>query len=80
MSNALKEKFDGKAPAEKAQFFRSLRALFYEAAVADAAEMDEAEMEATNALLADLDRLGRYYARKAELEDRRRFWDATEGP
>lgn len=76
----IREKFDSKTPAEKAAFFRSLRALIAEASEDD--EISAAETAATDDLLEDLDRFARHYEREAELEDRRRFWNMTleEGP
>ncbi|MCZ2078942.1 MAG: hypothetical protein LC130_28580 [Bryobacterales bacterium] len=81
----IREKFDSKTPAEKAQFFRSLRTLLAD----DEGDPDEAEYIAAHMsdLLGELDSFASYYdevarqdKRRAEAEDRRRFWDATEGP
>lgn len=81
----IREKFDSKTPAEKAQFFRNLRTLLAD----DGGDSDEAEYIVNHMgyLLSDLDRIASYYdevarqdKRRAEAEARRRFWDATEGP
>jgi hypothetical protein len=59
MSNELKEKFNSQTPAEKAQFFRSLRELLAD----DGGDPEEAEFIANNMgyLLRDLDRIASYY-------------------
>lgn len=71
----IREKFNGKTPAEKAQFFRTLRALLAD----DGGDSDEAEyiVNHMDYLLSDLDRIASYYDEVVR-QDKRRAEEAGE--